>query len=92
MFGLIQLASYKRSASNAPKIAGYCTVRGYLRCTFRFTFRCILRNTSRAISAGLILAIIGGCQSSDDPKAQMSQSDPLAVPALGNVEYHICKR
>ena len=80
MFGLIQLASYKRSASNAPKIAGYCTVR----CTFR----CILRNTSRAISAGLILAIIGGCQSSDDPKAQMSQSDPLAVPALGNVEYH----
>ena len=54
----------------------------------RCTFRCILRNTSRAISAGLILAIIGGCQSSDDPKAQMSQSDPLAVPALGNVEYH----
>lgn len=80
MFGLIQLASYKRRASNTPKRARYCTVR----CTFR----CILRNTSRAISAGLILAIIGGCQSSDDPKAQMSQSDPLAIPALGNVEYH----
>ncbi|MDO6568718.1 FlgO family outer membrane protein [Alteromonas sp. 1_MG-2023] len=39
-------------------------------------------------AAGLLLITLAGCQSSDDPETQMSQSDPLAVPALGNVEYH----
>ena len=80
MFGLIQLAGYKRSAGNTSKRTEHCAARGYSRFNLRLSLR--------VLSVGLILAIVGGCQSSDDAKAQMSQSDPLAVSALGNVEYH----
>ena len=36
----------------------------------------------------LILALLSGCSSSDEPKSQFAQTDASDVSALGNVEYH----
>ena len=36
----------------------------------------------------LILGLLSGCSSSDEPKSQFAQTDASNVSALGNVEYH----
>lgn len=36
----------------------------------------------------LILGLLSGCSSSDEPKSQFAQTDASDVSALGNVEYH----
>ena len=36
----------------------------------------------------LLLGLLSGCSSSDEPKSQFAQTDASNVSALGNVEYH----
>ena len=36
----------------------------------------------------LILGLLSGCSSSEEPKSQFAQTDASDVSALGNVEYH----
>ena len=36
----------------------------------------------------LLLGLLSGCSSSDEPKSQFAQTDASDVSALGNVEYH----